>query len=167
MTTSPISAASTMVPAYRIEPLIPRRLQIELRRKMVLAKRSVLGHVWPIDPNAGQPPKGWSGWPEGKRLALVLTHDVEGPKGVASCLRLADVDRAFGFRSCLNFVPESCRVLETLRHSLLADGFEIGVHGLCHDGNLFYSRTKFEKMSGKIKAYLNEWRSEDFRTPSM
>ena len=37
--------------------------------------------TWPIDPRSAKPPEGWTGWPEGKKFALVLTHDVETKKG--------------------------------------------------------------------------------------
>ena len=38
--------------------------------------------IWPIDKNAGKPPEGWTGWPDGKKFALVLTHDVETAEGL-------------------------------------------------------------------------------------
>ena len=56
---------------------MPRRLQIEARRKYANWQMSRNGHHWPIDPEAGKKPAGWPGWPDGKRFALVLTHDVE------------------------------------------------------------------------------------------
>ena len=62
---------------YLIKPLIPRRLQLALRRRMVLQKLPKVKHTWPIDPSAGQKPEGRPGWPDGKPFALVLTHDVE------------------------------------------------------------------------------------------
>ena len=152
---------------YQIKPLIPRRLQLALRRRMVLRKLPRVRHIWPIDPDAGNPPLGWKGWPEEKKFALILTHDVEGPGGVEKCHKLAKIDRDRGFRSSFNFVPESCKNVESLHRDLIANGFEVGVHGLCHNGNLFSSRKNFLRKSVKIDFYLKEWESVGFRTPSM
>ena len=45
---------------------------------------------------------------------------------------------------------------ECKKHSLKTNyGFEVGVHGLNHDGKLFQSRQIFEKRSHKINYYLN------------
>jgi hypothetical protein len=152
---------------YIIKPFIPRTLQVEVRSRIVRGKRSRYKEVWPINEMAGRPPKDWSGWPEDKKFALVLTHDVEGAKGVKKCSQLAKIDRDRGFRSCFNFVPESCKNTKSLHRELYTNGFEVGVHGLCHDGNLFSSRRKFVKMAEGINHYLKEWRSVGFRTPSM
>ena len=43
-------------------------------------------------PAAGAAPRGWPGWPEGKRFAFVLTHDVEGLKGVSRVEQLMDLE---------------------------------------------------------------------------
>jgi hypothetical protein len=150
-----------------LKPFFPRGLQIALRRRIVLSKLSAYESVWPIDKAAGNPPQGWTGWPEGKRFALILTHDVEGPKGVERCYQLAALEENLGFRSSFNFVPKSCDIPQSLRHDLGATGFEVGVHGLCHDGNLFSSRRKFKRLSVEIDKYLREWQAVGFRTPSM
>ena len=42
------------------------------RRKKHLCK-----NIWPIDTNSAKPPENWQGWPDGKKIALVLTHDVD------------------------------------------------------------------------------------------
>jgi hypothetical protein len=41
---------------YNIKPLIPRALQIILRRQLVLRKRKSCNHIWSIDEKAGKPP---------------------------------------------------------------------------------------------------------------
>ncbi len=152
---------------YQIKPLIPRRFQLAIRRQMVIRKLPKVKHIWPIDPEAGNPPPGWKGWPEGKKFAFILTHDVEGPRGVERCQKLADIDRDLGFRSCFNFVPERCKNAVFLNDDLIANGFEVGVHGLCHKGNLFASRKKFVRKADKINTRLKEWQAAGFRSPSM
>ncbi|GAX61237.1 glycosyl transferase group 1 [Candidatus Scalindua japonica] len=133
----------------------------------VQRKRRACSAVWPIDEKAGNPPQGWTGWPEGKKFALVLTHDVETVKGQDNCRKLAELEMESGFHSCFNFVPERHKVSKELRHYLTDNGFEVGVHGLYHDGKLYKSKKTFQKRAIKINHYLKEWNSVGFRSPSM
>ena len=123
--------------------------------------------IWPIDERAGTPPSGWPGWPDGKKFALVLTHDVEKQGGVEKCLQLMEIEKKLGFRSSFNFVPHDYVVPKELRKRLTDSGFEIGIHGLTHDGNMFRDRALFERQSALINKYLKEWGSVGFRAPSM
>ncbi len=152
---------------YTLKPLIPRRLQIALRRQVVQRKRAKYSHIWPIDEKASQPLKGWKGWPNGKKFALVLMHDVDTEKGYEKCLQLMQLDEKMGFRSSFNFVPERYHVFSEVRRILVERGFEIGVHGLKHDGKLFLSRKKFMKQVVRINHYLKDWQSVGFVSPSM
>jgi hypothetical protein len=152
---------------YLVKPLIPRRLQIYLRRKMVMRKRILCRATWPIDEKARRRPEGWPGWPEGKRFALVLTHDVETMEGQTKCWQLMDLEKRMGFRSSFNFVPKQYEVSQDLRSSLFNRGFEVGVHGLYHDGKLYDSKQVFNQQAMGIKFYLKEWGAVGFRSPSM
>src|SRR5450432_4547221 len=91
---------------YFLKPCIPWQLRLALRRKRAAARRETYSPIWPIDPHAGSRPPGWPGWPEGKQFAFVLTHDVEGAKGLSRVKRLMDLEIRNGFRSSFNFVPE-------------------------------------------------------------
>ncbi len=152
---------------YRLKPFVPRRLQIFLRMMMVLRKRSLCKNIWPIDENARKPPDGWSGWPDQKQFALVLTHDVDTAKGQERSRHLTRLEEDLGFRSSFNFVPERYEVSSKLRDRLTESGFEVGVHGLNHDGNLFKSKKIFQDRSYKINQYLKEWQAVGFRSPAM
>ena len=77
---------------YLAKPAIPRSVQIMLRRAIVKRYLPRLSSVWPINESAGQFPEGWKGWPQGKKFALVLTHDVESDKGVERCRQLAQME---------------------------------------------------------------------------
>lgn len=112
-------------------------------------------------------PEGWSGWPDGKKFALVLMHDVDTEKGHEKCLDLAQIDERMGFRSSFNFVPERYLVSSEVRRILVEKGFEIGVHGLKHDGKLFSSRKTFLEQAARINHYLKDWKSVGFVSPSM
>jgi peptidoglycan/xylan/chitin deacetylase (PgdA/CDA1 family) len=152
---------------YSVKPLIPRRLQIALRRYLVLKKMDRFSHVWPIDETAARPPDNWRGWPDGKQFALVLLHDVETELGHSKCRQLIKLEEEMGFRSSFNFVPERYDVSPDLRREVVERGFEVGVHGLRHDGKLFLSRKKFSQHAISINHYLKEWQSVGFCSPSM
>jgi len=152
---------------YLLKPVIPRRMQLFLRRGLVAQKRQLCAAVWPIDEKASKPPDKWRGWPHNKRFALVLTHDVETEKGQERCHDLMKLEESLGFRSSFNFVPEGYKVLPDLRHCLTNNGFEVGVHGLKHDGKLYRSRKIFESRAYRINHYLSEWNAVGFRSPAM
>ena len=152
---------------YAVKPIVPRSVQLAIRRMLVRRKRALYGHVWPIDERAGGAPKGWSGWPEKKGFALVLMHDVDTAAGLSKCLRLAEIEKRLGFRSSFNFVPERYPVSYQVIDDLKKDGFEVGVHGLKHDGKLFVSKSIFEERAIRINQYLKEWGAEGFSSPSM
>lgn len=152
---------------YRLKPLIPRSVQLVLRRNIVRIRMKKCRDIWPIDRRAASPPSEWGGWPEGKRFALVLTHDVDTARGAKRCHALADLEMTHGFHSSFNFVPERYPVLPKLRQDLVASGFEVGVHGLYHDGKYFDSQEIFRERAIKINRYLKEWNAVGFRTPSM
>lgn len=123
--------------------------------------------MWPIDEKAGKPPDGWSGWPDQKRFALLLSHDVDTATGHQKCLELTEIDKNIGFRSSFNFVPERYSVSSKLRHYLTENGFEVCVHGLKHDGKLFLSRKIFSERAIRINHYLEAWKAVGFHSPSM
>jgi len=153
---------------YLLKPIIPWRVRLALRRLRANYKRRAFAEVWPIDERAGSVPPNWPGWPEGKRFALILTHDVEGNKGVERIERLVRLEAKYGFRSCFNFVPEEeYRISDKLRATLEAAGCEVGVHGLEHDGKLYQSKAKFAAKAARIREYAQRWNASGFRSPLM
>jgi peptidoglycan/xylan/chitin deacetylase (PgdA/CDA1 family) len=152
---------------YAIKPFVPKRLWISMRHKLSLRIRSRCTDIWPIDERAGRAPEGWRGWPEGKEFALVITHDVESAKGQKRCRELMELDAHFGFHSSFNFVAEGYPRDADLFHHLTENGFEVGLHGLKHKGNLFAPKETFLRQVPRINQYLREWGSVGFRTPSM
>jgi hypothetical protein len=152
---------------YTVRPVIPRFLQIYCRRRLAGLKRKRVGACWPIDPAGSVKPVPWEGWPQGKQFALVLSHDVESQAGHDQCHRLAELEEGLGFRSSFNFVPEKYRVSLDLVENLKSRGFEVRVHGLRHDGKLFFSRKVFERRAQRINFYLRQWGATGFTSPSM
>jgi glycosyltransferase involved in cell wall biosynthesis len=117
---------------YYTMTAIPRRLKSMLGRADAGGQQPD-GYGWAIDERAAQPPEGWAGWPEGKKFALVLTHDVLSAQGYARCRKLAQLEDRLGFRACFNFFPEKYPVAEKLWVSLGISGCEVGMYGMRHD----------------------------------
>jgi len=152
---------------YSVKPLVPRRLQVALRRQVAERALRAERDRWPICENAGSPPPGWPGWPGGKRFALVLSHDVESALGVPQCLRVADLEQERGFNSSFGFVPLRYHTPESLRRALVDRGFEVMVHDLYHDGKLYRSRRLFDGRRARINDFLHEWQARGFASGSM
>lgn len=78
------------------------------------------------------------------------------------------LEARYGFRSSFNFVPEGdYRVADGLRQTLDQAGFEVGVHGLEHDGKLYSSKRLFAAKAVRIRRYLEQWNAAGFRSPLM
>jgi len=152
---------------YLLKPLIPRKVRIALRRIRALRKRKTNAEIWPINPLAAKAPKNWAGWPEGKRFSLVLIHDVDTLKGRQNCLKLMHMELLHGFKSSFNFVPAGYEIPRELRQEIVNSGFEVGVHGLTHDGRSFRNYRTFSTLIPRINGYLKEWNSVGFTSPSM
>lgn len=152
---------------YQFKPFIPRSLQIWLRRLIVNRKRRTNSDIWPILESAAEPSAGWSGWPEQKTFALVLTHDVDTQRGHDKCYQLMDLEERYKFRSSFNFVPERYKISRLLLKDLIRRGFEVGIHGLKHDGKLYKSKKIFSERAIRINQYLKEWGALGFRSPAM
>lgn len=153
---------------YALKPYIPWRSRMALRQWQAKRIRRNSQKTWPINELAAQPPKDWRGWPDDKRFAFVITHDVEGPIGLSKVRQLAELEMRLGFRSSFNFIPEGpYRVTGELRSWLVSNGFEVGVHDLNHDGKLYQSRDEFHKKAIRINHYLKEWGAVGYRSGFM
>ncbi len=107
-------------------------------------------------------------WPDGAPSAAVMTHDMEGPAGLAFAPGLMDLDDQFGIKASFQLVPErrypvSNDLLEMIRKRHC----EVNVHGLNHDGNLFRDRSTFLRHCKRINHYVREFGAEGFRSPCM
>jgi peptidoglycan/xylan/chitin deacetylase (PgdA/CDA1 family) len=163
----PMLSAGAISAYYILKPVLPKRMLLYLRR---LRCRHLLKHsadVWPILPASAKKPAGWDGWPGGKQFAVVLTHDVENTRGVNKVQKLAAIEKALEFRSSFNFVARDYPIPESLLHSLKADGFETGIHGLHHNNHLYKSESVFRETADAINLYLAKHGCVGFRSPAM
>ena len=168
---------------YTLKPLVPRALTHYLRRVQSPSARVGFPLGWPIEDRyahfqwevvrqllivTGRQALGYYPfWPKGQRFSFVLTHDIETGEGQGHVRAVADLDESFGFRSSFNFVPERYRLDRGLIADLRRRGFEIGVHGLRHDGKLFGSRAEFMRRAERINSHMKELGAAGFRAPLM
>jgi hypothetical protein len=166
---------------YKIKPILPRSLTLTLRQLSSISIQENFLLNWPIEDryvrfqweimrnllnNIGKsniPIIHF--WPEGNHFAFVLTHDIETLEGQAHVRHVANLEASLGFRSSFNFVPMRYPLDYELIEELHDRGFEIGVHGLKHDGKLFSSKEKFFRRAEHINGYLKDLDAVGFRAP--
>ena len=166
---------------YAARPLLPRAVQLALRRSFARAQGLPAFPSWPVETAAddlAQLLLGLAGeavgtavtpaptWPDGRSWALVLTHDVETGAGVEAVERVRRLEDELGFRSSWNFVPERYETPEELVSSLVQGGHEIGVHGLRHDGRDLASLRLLRRRLPGMRAAAQRWGAVGFRAPA-
>jgi hypothetical protein len=167
---------------YRVRPLLPRPLQIWLRRCYARVQARSEFPRWPVETClhdfynlmlailggiAGEPVSYIAPWPGDHTWALVLTHDVELAEGWAARGPVLDLERARGLRSSWNLVPRRYEVDDERVRELVADGFEVGVHGLHHDGRDLESVATLLERLPEMHDAAERWGAVGFRSPAM
>lgn len=167
---------------YALKPFIPRALQIAVRRRHARRRSTHRFPAWPVEDSmvllqrelfraemerrAVDRIPFINFWPDAKRFAYVLTHDVEGPVGLSNIERVLEVERQRGLTSAWFFVAEDYDIPPGTFELIRAAGGEIGLHGLTHNGSLFRDRASFESQLPRIHRYLEEWGAVGFRSPA-
>jgi len=162
---------------YEVKPIIPRKLQIFLRRiyaKKVQTKYKFID--WPIETFLVDEFKSHFNvnfdrifetlWPNNFKYAFLITHDVDTKIGFKYIPKLVELEKKLGFVSSYNIVPYQYEVDKSLILWLLREGYEIGVHGYNHDGKLFWNLETFVSRVTKINEIIKEWNVEGFRSPA-
>ena len=150
-----------------VKPMIPRRVQILIRRvraRLILHFSDV---HWPIDESAAGKPELMRGWPGGKKFSLVLTHDVESAVGLKKVLPLMELEKSLGVRSSFNFVAADYAIDSSIHSAIRKNRFETGVHGIHHNHRMYRSESAFQRHTLRINRVLKEWGSVGFRSPVM
>jgi peptidoglycan/xylan/chitin deacetylase (PgdA/CDA1 family) len=166
---------------YNLKPFLPRPLILIMRQFYQPLAKSSFSLGWPVENRyalflweVGRQIMALTGrtcltftpfWPAGNRFAVVLTHDIETVHGQDFVRRVADLEESLGFRSSFNFVPERYSIDQSLVDELKERGFEVGIHGLKHDGKLFSSWDEFKRRSILINKYLKTLGAVGFRAP--
>ncbi len=166
---------------YWIKPLLPRTLTRFLRQRLQTRHTRDFALGWPIEEryprflfdalknllllSGRQSIEITALWPNRKTFALALTHDIETDQGQRFVRRVVELEEQLGFCSSFNFIPEKYRVDMNLVVELRQRGFEVGLHGLKHDGKLFNSHAEFERRAEKINHYFKQMNAVGFRAP--
>jgi peptidoglycan/xylan/chitin deacetylase (PgdA/CDA1 family) len=166
---------------YAIKPLVPHRLRMAARRVHARYVHPSFPH-WPIEPllidhqravwqralserpASRLPLVGF--WPDGRRFAVIVTHDVESARGIANMRSLLEIEREHGVCSSWNFVAEWYPIPAETFELVRSSGGEIGLHGIRHDGLLFSDRRSFSEALPAIQRYMREWEAVGFRSPA-
>jgi hypothetical protein len=172
---------------YFFRPLLPVGVRKYIQRLHWKGWRDIPFPQWPVDTTVeklmrqaaglvlelegiGEFPFIWF-WPDGASGCAMMTHDVEGPDGMAFCNQLMDLDDQFGVRSSFQVIPEGPRspaiTMRRLVEQFKRRGFEVNVHDFNHDGDLFRRRDEFLRRADKIKARGREFGSRGFRSGAL
>ena len=166
---------------YRARPLLPRAVQMSMRRSFSRVQSKSRFPRWPVETalhdfydflfatvaGVAQRPVPFIGlWPRNFAWALVLTHDVEAQVGYEKLPELLRVEVEGGYRSSWNFVPQNRYVVaDELVESLQRQGFEVGVHGFNHDGRDLASLATLKRRLPGIRDSAERWQAKGFRSP--
>ena len=166
---------------YYLRPFIPSFLQNTLRKIHKTSRKQKFSLNWPIEERYVKfqynllyklmEKKDVSElshiyfWPDKKDFAFVLTHDIETEEGLRNIPILMKLEKKYGFRSIFNIVPERYKIDKNCIRKIRSDGFEISIHGLKHDGKLFFTQKTFSKRAKKINEYLKKFNAKGFRSP--
>ncbi len=166
---------------YRARPLLPRSVQMSMRRSFSRVQSKTRFPRWPVETalhdfydflftvvaSVADRPVPFIGlWPGNWAWALVLTHDVEAQTGYERLPELLRVEVEAGYRSSWNFVPQNHYVVDDqLVETLLEQGFEVGVHGFNHDGRDLSSLTNLQRRLPSMREHAERWQAKGFRSP--
>ena len=167
---------------YRVKRLVPRRLQLALRRRLISLQGAPEFPRWPYDDSverlvrfyghcvlraldADEVAFTWF-WPNRAHAAVILTHDVEGAAGLANAVRIGELEERHGFRSSFNIVGDWYPIDWGIVTELRERGHEIGSHALYHDRSLFSDRSEFERQLPELRECVTRLGAVGFRSPA-
>src|SRR5579872_510498 len=145
---------------YVVRPLLPVYVRRHLQRFRLRDWGDIPFPSWPVDRTVenlmerllffslkahavDRMPFIWF-WPEGSPGCVIMTHDVEELAGRDFCSKLMDINDTAGVKASFQIVPERrYPVSEGFLNDIRQRGFEINVHDLNHDGNLYRERQTF------------------------
>jgi len=79
-----------------------------------------------------------------------------------------DIDDEFGLKASFQIIPERrYDVTPAFIENMLHRGFEVNVHDLYHDGNLFRDHEEFKRRAGKINNYVKHFHADGFRSGAL
>jgi hypothetical protein len=165
---------------YLSRGLLPRPAQIWLRRQYARRQARTPFPRWPAETAlhdfhalfiallgevAGQPVPRIAPWPHGCTWAFVLSHDIETAAGLAAMGTVCELERSLGLRSAWNIVPRRYETADEGVQALVTEGFEVGIHGLYHDGRDLESHERVQERLPAMREAARRWGAVGFRSP--
>lgn len=169
---------------YGVRELLPVSIRKHLQKVYLADWRKLQFPSWPVDftvdhlheevlklsmKAAGiqRIPFIWF-WPEGAPNCLIMTHDVETTLGRDFTPTLMDIDQSHGIRASFQVIPERrYEVTDQYIESIKLRGFEVDIHDLNHDGNLYKERELFLSRAKQINEYARKFDARGFRAGVM
>lgn len=167
---------------YLLRPLMPISFRRHLQRIHLRGWSKIPFPAWPVDTTVEQIhrqllqlllrihtqiPFVWF-WPDGYSSCAMLTHDVETSEGLAFCESLMDLNDAHGIKSSFQIIPEGRYFTsDDLRQKIRDRGFEINIHDLNHDGQLFREQEEFYRRALRINDYGRASGAKGFRSGAL
>jgi hypothetical protein len=169
---------------YAIRPLLPVRVRRRMQKFRLRGWTEIPFPHWPVDRTVEdlmerlllvslqaqavqRIPFIWF-WPEGSPSCAIVTHDVEELAGRDFCATLMDLNDAAGIKSSFQIVPEKrYAVPESFLDEIRRRGFEVNIHDLNHDGNLYREREIFLQRAQRINQYGKKFRAVGFRSGAL
>jgi hypothetical protein len=166
---------------YLLRPFMPVGVRKHLQRRYFRGWDRIPFPQWPVDRSVDrlhewllalaikaegttEVPFIWF-WPEGYSSCASVTHDVETTAGRDFCGQLMDVNDSYEIKSSFQVVPEGrYKVSPAFLNSIRNRGFEVNVHDLNHDGDLFKTPEQFSERVTKINRYGKEFDARGFRS---
>src|ERR1700704_1985984 len=169
---------------YTIRPLLPVRVRRRMQQFRLRGWAEIPFPHWPVDRTVedlmerlllvslqAQAIQGipfiWF-WPEGSPSCAIVTHDVEELVGRDFCTTLMDLNDSAGIKSSFQIVPEErYPVPESFLDEIRQRGFEVNIHDLNHDGNLYREREMFLQRAQRINEYGKKFPAVGFRSAAL
>jgi hypothetical protein len=169
---------------YLIRSALPFSLRRELQKAYFRDRNLLRFPAWPVDFTVDslhqqllrllmqtggikRVPFIWF-WPEGASSCLIMTHDVETAAGRDFTSQLMDLDESYGIQASFQVIPENrYKVSDEYISEIRRRGFELNIHDLNHDGNLYRERREFNRRAERINGYLRSYGARGFRAGSM
>lgn len=169
---------------YKIRPLLGVAVREHLQRIYLQGWKRIPFPAWPVDSTVDDllerfliltmqaqglksVPFIWF-WPNDASTCAIVTHDVETEAGRDFCSKLMSIDESWGMRASFQVVPEQrYEVPAAFLEEIRARGFEVNVHDLNHDGQLFWDRRAFTERVSAINQYGKEFKAVGFRSGGM
>jgi len=166
---------------YVLRPVMPVDVRKHLQRLYLRGWDRIRFPHWPVDRSVDrlyewllalameaegttEVPFVWF-WPEGYSSCAGITHDVESSAGRDFCAQLMDLNDSYGIKASFQVIPEKrYEVTRAFLDSIRKRGFEVNIHDLDHDGDLFSTREQFLERVSKINRYGKEFEARGFRS---